>query len=78
MEFDDLAAVLRALWKEKVEYVLVGGVAVGLQGLPRVTRDDFPVRVATPLTLYRMKKNTTRARDRADAEDLRARFGFKE
>jgi hypothetical protein len=36
------------------------------------------VRVATPETLYRMKKDTLRPVDRADAAQLRERFGLGE
>lgn len=39
MQFDDVLAVLRALNEESVEYVLVGGVAVGLHGFERATND---------------------------------------
>jgi hypothetical protein len=35
-------------------------------------------RVATPLTLYRMKKGTVRPQDRMDAMRLRERFDLKE
>lgn len=37
-----------------------------------------PVRLATPATLYAMKRDTVRPIDRADAERLRAAFGFEE
>jgi hypothetical protein len=40
--------------------------------------DGLTVSVATPETLYRMKKGTLRLKDRAYAEILRRRFGFKE
>ena len=40
------------------------------------TVDGLVVRVATPRTLYRMKRNTTRPIDRADADALRAAFGL--
>lgn len=40
--------------------------------------DGVPVRVATPSTLYRMKKNTMRPIDRADAAQLREQFGIEE
>jgi hypothetical protein len=40
--------------------------------------EGVPVRVATPEMLYRMKKNTVRLQDRADAEALREIFGLKE
>lgn len=36
------------------------------------------VRVATPETLYRMKRNTVRPQDRADAERIREAFGLPE
>jgi hypothetical protein len=36
------------------------------------------VRVATPLALYRLKKDTVRAKDREDAAALRARFSFED
>lgn len=36
--------------------------------------DGIPVRVATPLALYRLKHATVRAKDRQDAAALRERF----
>ena len=36
------------------------------------------VRVATPLMLYRMKRDTVRPQDRVDAERLRETFGLSE
>lgn len=147
--------IFRALEREGVEYVLVGGVAVNLHGLSRATQDvdlfvrptrenvdrlkqalrsvfadpcideisaddlmgDYPtiryvppkdpfvvdllgrlgiavgyddlsfeeqviegvrVRIATPATLYRMKKDTMRPIDRADAQALRRRFNLED
>lgn len=43
-----------------------------------VTLEGVPVRVVTAKMLYRMKRNTLRAKDRADAEALERAFGFKE
>jgi hypothetical protein len=40
--------------------------------------DGTRVRVATPRMLYRMKRNTVRPLDRADAAALRERFGLSE
>lgn len=154
MDFEAIVQLLRALNDEKVEYVVVGGVAVNLQGVVRATQDidlfvrpvaenlerlkralrsiwqdpavdeitigdlkgEFPTvrygppnvgfaidilgglgqafryedlefeiiewrevsaRVATPKTLYRMKKDTMRLQDKADAAELRERFGLK-
>ena len=39
MLFENVMAVLSALAREDVEYVLVGGVAVGLHGFERATND---------------------------------------
>lgn len=151
MELRDALAVLAALDRHDVDYVLVGGLALGVHGLVRATRDidlfvrptaenverlraalrsvfddasideivaadlagpypvvrygppdgDFVIdligrigdafafddldserrtvdgvviRVATTRTLYRLKKDTHRPIDRADAEALRRRF----
>jgi hypothetical protein len=40
--------------------------------------EGVKVRVATPLTLYRMKRETIRSQDRVDAEILREKFHFEE
>lgn len=152
--FDRLLELLRALEAEGVEYVLFGGQAVNLHGIPRFTEDidlfvrpteenvarlraalrrlwadeaideisaadlagayavvrygtpdgfaidvvgrvgtafgfddleaetlsfaGATVRIATPRMLYRMKKDTLRPIDRADAEELKAKFGLTE
>lgn len=155
MDFDRFLDVLRALAREKVDYVLVGGVALNLHGIVRATEDSglfiqpdganverlrralasvwndpdiaqinaddlggayptirygapdgglvidllarlgsaftfddvkaqtiqvegVPVRIATPATLYRMKKDTIRPIDRADAAALREKFNLSE
>jgi hypothetical protein len=36
-----------------------------------ITFENVSIRIATPRTLYRMKRDTVRARDRADADALR-------
>ena len=152
--FDRLLDLLRALHGEGVEYVLFGGQAVNLHGIPRFTEDidlfvqpspanvdrlrralkriwsdpaideisaedlggeyavvrygtpdgfaidlvarigeafsfadieteilhldGVPVRIATARMLYRMKKNTVRPLDHADAADLKAKFNLKD
>jgi hypothetical protein len=155
MDYGRIMELLRALEREKVDYILVGGVAMNLHGVVRATQDidlfvrpekdnvervkralrsvwndpeidsishedlagDYPtvrygppndsifidlmsrlgdafhyedlvaqdlpwqgihVRIATPQTLYKMKKGTLRGLDRADAEELRERFEIKE
>jgi hypothetical protein len=40
--------------------------------------EGVPVRVATPRTLYRMKRDTVRPLDRADASALREKFGLRD
>jgi hypothetical protein len=43
--FDELVAVVRALDDARVDYALVGGLAVGVWGAPRATKDiDLLVR----------------------------------
>jgi hypothetical protein len=39
---------------------------------------DVDVKVATPTTLYRMKRDTVRLQDKADAHALKQKFGLKE
>lgn len=155
MDSETIEQLLRALNHEEVEYIVVGGVAVNLQGVVRATQDidlflrpdpenlerlkralrsiwqdpaigeitisdlkgEFPTvrygppdtefsidilgalgqafryddleyetiqwrgisaRVATARTLYRMKKDTMRFLDKADAAELKERFGLKE
>ena len=38
----------------------------------------LPVRIATPRMLYRMKKDTLRPIDHADAADLKAKFALRD
>ena len=42
----------------------------------RMPFEDLVVTVASPAMLYRMKCNTVRLKDRADAEMLKQRFGL--
>jgi Nucleotidyl transferase AbiEii toxin, Type IV TA system len=44
----------------------------------RIQFDDLTISVVTPATLYEMKHDTVRLKDRADAELLRERFGVGE
>lgn len=155
MQYEDVARVLTALEREHVEYILVGGVAIGLHGFERPTRDidlfirleasnvarlrqalrsvfdddaieeisledlagEYPtirygppsgefvidllgrlgtafryedleyeariiggitVRLATPQTLFRMKKDTLRPIDQIDAANLKERFHLED
>ena len=152
--FERLSDLLRALEDERVRYVLFGGQAVNLHGIPRFTEDidlfveptadnverlrraltrvwndpeiqqiraedlageyavvrygtpdgfavdlvarvgeafrfenvesetlmlgGLPVRIDTPRMLYRMKKDTLRPIDHADAADLKAKFALRD
>ena len=85
--FERLKEIIQALNDEKVDYVLFGGQAVNLHGILRFTEDiesetlavgDVRARVATPRMLYRMKRQTIRPIDRADALDLKAKFGIED
>ena len=79
MSFDQFLAVLRAFEGHAVEYVLVGlGTAWQFEDLQSERRDfaGVSVRVATPETLYRMKRGTVRPLDHSDAMLLRERFGI--
>lgn len=157
MTLEEAQAVLGALVREGVEFVVVGSMAMAVQGLPRATNDldifvspkldnlhtlkralraffddpaieeidpnelagDYPaveyvpphgrysmdiltrlgeafswddlittsdevrlgetaIRVASPAMLYRMKKDTVRPQDRADAARIREAFGLEE
>lgn len=44
----------------------------------RMPFEEVTVSVASPATLYRMKRNTVRLQDRADAELLKERFKLEE
>ena len=44
----------------------------------RAPLGDAEVNVVTPWTLYRMKRDTVRPKDRADAAALKMRFGLKD
>jgi hypothetical protein len=52
------------------------GEAFRFEDLEAVTIDlaGQPIRVVSPATLYRMKRDTVRPKDRADAEAIRRRF----
>ena len=49
----------------------------GIESEPKVI-DDLRVVVATPRMLYRMKRDTVRPQDKADAQQLRERFAIKD
>lgn len=44
----------------------------------RLPFEELTISVASPTSLYRMKRDTARLKDRADAELLKERFGIEE
>ncbi len=56
MDFSKVIEVLRALDREGVRYVLVGGVAVALHGLGRTTQDVDLFLSPDPENIERLKK----------------------
>ena len=88
MDFDRLQAVLKALEAESVVYAIFGGIALTLHGLARFTQDvdlflapeaENIERLRRALrSVYRMKRDTIRLKDRADAEMLKMRFNLED
>ncbi len=63
-----------------IDFVSRLGTAYSYDELPWevIPIDGIPTRVVTAATLYAMKRNTVRPKDRIDAEWLREEFGFKD
>jgi len=54
--FENFLEILKAFWQEKVEYILIGGFAVIIHGMPRVTQDlDIFVKMA-PENIEKLRK----------------------
>lgn len=71
MKTDSFMALLKALHEHDVEYVLVGGLAVILHGVPRVTEDvDLFVR-GEPKNLERLKQALYSTFNDASIDELR-------
>jgi hypothetical protein len=72
VNFGDVIAVLSALREENVEYVLVGGVAVGLHGFERATSDiDLFIR-PTPENVARLRSALKRVFDDPSIDEITA------
>ena len=71
-QFKNFMSVLDALDKQKVKYILVGEVAVYEDLEYEVTRyQNININIATPETLYNLKKDTVRYKDKFDAVYLK-------
>lgn len=69
-QFRDFIAILAALDKQDVDYVLIGGVAVILHGMERLTRDvDIMVKMA-PENIERLRKALHEVFDDASIEEI--------
>jgi hypothetical protein len=66
---DDLVVDLISRLGSAFRYEDLESEVIELQGVP--------IRVATPATLYRMKRDTIRSDDRRDAQRLRERFDLE-
>jgi predicted nucleotidyltransferase len=70
VRFEDVMAVLTALHEENVEYVLVGGVAIGLHGFERATSDiDLFVRTS-PDNIERLRRALRRVFDDPSIDEI--------
>lgn len=70
VNFDKVVALLRALEQEGVEYILVGGVAMNLNGITRATQDvDIAVRLEEG-NIERLKKALKRVWSDPNIEDI--------
>ena len=74
MKFSEVVRILASLEKERVDYAVFGGVALNLHGIVRATE----VRIVTPRTLYWLKKDTVRDKDRVDAAYLKEKFDLED
>jgi len=69
-QFREFIQVLKALDEQKVEYILIGGVAVMLHGMERLTRDiDLFVRMA-PENIEKLRKALHSVFEDASIEEI--------
>ena len=76
MDYGKAKQLFEALERERVQY-LEAFTFDDLE-ISRIPFEGLTISVASPRTLYRMKKDTVRLKDRADAALLRERFGIED
>jgi hypothetical protein len=72
MDFDQAKRIFAAFERHKVDYVLVGGMAMAAQGLVRATRDIDVVVSATPENVERLKTALRELFDDPEIDSIRA------
>ena len=70
--FDRLSDLLRALEDERVRYVLFGGQAVNLHGIPRFTEDIDLFVEPTADNVERLRRALTRVWNDPEIQQIRA------
>jgi hypothetical protein len=71
MNVESILAVLKALHKHEVDYVLIGGLAVILQGVPRVTEDLDIFVTRDPANIARLRKALRAVFDDVSIEEIK-------
>jgi hypothetical protein len=72
MDFEQTKLILAAFDRHKVDYVLVGGMAMAVQGLVRATRDIDVVLSAEPENVDRLKTAPRELFDDPEIDSIRA------
>ncbi len=72
MEFDPARRVLEALERERVEYVVFGGIAVNVHGLARATQDLDIFNAPEAANVERLKRALQAVFGDPEIEEIRA------
>lgn len=67
----DFKELLRLLEENNVQYMIIGGYAVAFHGFPRFTQDIDVFYKNSDDNILKLKKSTTRLKDKADIEELK-------